>query len=150
MRSGPKGLIHGASVFDSFLSPQEGRMWAVRGKFVRSRPPPPSLPAGFAFRIKNSLGTFRYRGSGSGGLLRAQWVFEYNPVVRSFQSRGDLILLRWIKIVPIYNNWTVIECPPRDLRSSSRIGKEGRGRKPRLANIRFCSKKFRGFAKNLP
>jgi len=28
MHSGPKGLIHGASVFDSLLSPREGRMWA--------------------------------------------------------------------------------------------------------------------------
>jgi len=28
MHSGLKGLIHGASVFDSFLSPREGRMWA--------------------------------------------------------------------------------------------------------------------------
>ena len=37
---------------------------ALRGKFVRSCPPPPSLPASFAFRMKNSLGAFRYRGSG--------------------------------------------------------------------------------------
>jgi len=28
MHSGPKGLVHGASVFDSLLSPREGRMWA--------------------------------------------------------------------------------------------------------------------------
>ena len=75
---------------------------------------------------------------------------EYNPVVRSFQGRGDLSLLRWIQTVPIYNNWTVIEQPPRNLRSSSRIGKEGRGRETSLANVSFCSQKFGGFAKNLP
>ena len=28
VHSGPKGLIHGASVFDSLLSPRKGRMWA--------------------------------------------------------------------------------------------------------------------------
>jgi len=28
MHSGPKGLVHGASVFDSLISPREGRMWA--------------------------------------------------------------------------------------------------------------------------
>jgi len=56
---------------------------------------------------------------------------EYNPVVRSFQGRGDLSLLRWIQTVPIYNKWTVIERPPRNLHSSSRIGKEGRGRETR-------------------
>jgi len=28
VHSDPKGLINGASVFDSFLSPREGRMWA--------------------------------------------------------------------------------------------------------------------------
>jgi len=28
MHSGPKGLDHGASVFDSLIRPHEGRMWA--------------------------------------------------------------------------------------------------------------------------
>ena len=67
---------------------------------------------------------------------------EYNPVVRSFQGRGDLRLLRWIQTVPIYNNWTVIEHSLRNLRSSSCIGKEGRGRETCLANVSFGSKKM--------
>jgi len=122
----------------------------VRGKFVRSRPLPPSLPAGFAFRMKNSLGVFRYRGSGSGGILRAQWMCEYDPIIRRFQGWGDLRLLRWVQTVPIYNGWTVIEHPPHNLRSSLCIGKEGRGRETRLANVGFISKKFGSLAKNLP
>jgi len=100
--------------------------------------------------LKYFLSAFSYWGSGSGGILQAEWMLEYDPVVRSIQSRDDFSLLRWIQIIPIYNNWTVIECPPRDLRSSSGIGKKGRNRKTRLANVSFCSKKFGGFAKNLP
>jgi len=121
---------------------------AVRGKFVRSPPPPPSLPAGFAFSIENSRGAIWDRGSG--GLLRAQWMCAYDPVVRSFQCRSDLNLLCWVQPVPVYDDWTVIECPPSDLRSSSHIGEEGSGRETRLANVGFCSEKFGGFAKNLP
>jgi len=102
--------------------------------------------------MKYSLGAFRYRGSGCGGILRAQWMCEYNPVVRSLQGQGDLRLLRWIQTVPIYNSWTVIEHwhPPRNLRSSSCIEKEGRGRETRLATVGFCSKKVGGLVKNLP
>jgi len=99
-----------------------------------------------ALHIQNSLGAFRYWGSGSGGLLRAQWMCEYNPVVRSFQGQGGLHLLCWIWTVPIYNNWTVIEQSPRNLRSSSCIGEKGRGRETRLANVGFCSKKIGGGA----
>jgi len=70
---------------------------ALRGKFVRSCPPPPSLPAGFDFSIENSLGAIRDRGSG--GRLRAKWICEYDPVVRGFQRRSDLSLLPWVQPV---------------------------------------------------
>jgi len=75
---------------------------------------------------------------------------EYDPLIRGYQGRGDLRLLRWIQTVPIYNSWTVFEHPPRNLRSSWCIGKEGRGRETRLANVGFSFKKFGGLAKNLP
>jgi len=100
--------------------------------------------------MKNSLGAFRYRGSGSGGILRAQWMCEYDPIIRGFQGRGDHRLLRWVQTVPIYNGWTVIQHPPRNLCSSSCIGKEGRSRETRLANVGFSSKKFGSLAKSLP
>ena len=48
---------------------------AIRGKFFCLRPPPPSLPAGFAFCIKNSLVAIRDQKSAD--LLRAQWMCEY-------------------------------------------------------------------------
>jgi len=69
--------------------------------------------------MKNSLGAFRYRGSEGGGILRAQWMCEYNSIIRRFQGRDDLRLLCWVQTVPIYNDWTVIEHLPRNLRSSS-------------------------------
>jgi len=97
--------------------------------------------------MKNSLGAFRDLGSGSGGILRAQWMCEYNPIIRRFQGRGDLRLLLWVQTVPIYNDWTVTEHPPRNLRSSSCIGKEGRGRETSPANVGFSSKKFGSLAR---
>jgi len=75
--------------------------------------------------MKNSLGAFQYRGGGSGGILRAQWMCEYDPIIRRFQGRVDLRLLRWVQTVPIYNGWTVIEHPPRNVRSSYSKIREG-------------------------
>ena len=59
----------------------------IGGKFVRSRPIPSSLPAGFPFGMEDLLGASRDRGSG--GLLRAQGFYEYDPVIRRYQGRSD-------------------------------------------------------------
>jgi len=66
---------------------------------------------------------------------------EYDPGVRSFQCHGDLSLLQWVQPSPVYDDWTIIEYPPRDLRSSVRIGEKGRDRENRRANVGFCSEK---------
>jgi len=44
-----------------------------------------------ALPLQNSLGAVRDRGSDD--LLWAQWMCEYDPVVRSFQYQSDLNLL---------------------------------------------------------
>ena len=75
---------------------------------------------------------------------------EYNPIIRRFQGRGDLRLLRWVQTVPIYNDWTVIKHPSHSLRSSSCIRKEGRGCETSLANVGFSSKKFGSLASEEP
>ena len=94
------------------------------------------------------LGASRDRGSG--GLFWAQGICKYDPVIRRYQGWSDFSLLRWVKPNPIYNDWTIVEYPPRDLRSSTRIEEEGRGRETRLAHVGFRSEEFRCFAKNMP
>ena len=115
---------------------------------VRSRPPLLSLPAGFPFGKEDSLGASRDRRNG--GLVWAQGMCEYDPVICRWQGRSDPSLFRWVNPTPICNDWNIVEYPPRDLRSSSRIEEEGRGRETRLTNVGFRSEEFGGFAKNLP
>ena len=50
------------------------------GKFVSSWSPPPLLPVGVSFGVKNFLGDSGEWGSD--GLVWAQRVRQYNPIVR--------------------------------------------------------------------
>jgi len=75
---------------------------------------------------------------------------EYEPVVRYCQGQSDFSLLQWVQPTQVYNDWTIIKYPPRDLRSSTRIEEKGRGRKTRLADVGFHTEDFGGFVKNLP
>jgi len=72
-----------------------------------------------------------------------QWMDwgRYNKI--DDQGRSDFSLFRWVEPTPIHNEWTIIEYPPRGLRSSARIEEEGRGSETRLANIGFRSQRIR-------
>ena len=98
--------------------------------------------------MEDSLGAIRDWGSGS--LLRARGVCEYDPIVRRYQGWSDFSLFQWVKPTPNHNDWTVIEYPSRGLCSSASIEEKGRGRETRLANVGFRSEEFGGFAKSLP
>ena len=91
--------------------------------------------------MEESLGASRDRGSD--GLLQAQGISEYHPIIRhsGYQGRIDFSLFWWpgVKPTPIHNDWTIIEYTPRELRSCVCIEEEGRG-ETRLANVYFRSK----------